>query len=79
MRFINGLILGIILTIGTAYIVDTMHAAPGPDDKGAPQRMVNWGVVSDNLGGLSSDLQVAWARIVGGAKDLDKHAERSGT
>jgi hypothetical protein len=71
MRFIAGLIVGVILTIGTAYIVDSMRAAPGPDDKGGSQ-MVNWGVVSDNLRGLSSSAQDAWARLVGGAKELDK-------
>ena len=77
MRFIMGLIVGIVLTIGTAYIVDAMHAAPGPE--GAPQRMVNWGVVSDNLGGLSSDLQSLWAKLVGGAKEIDKKVEKTGS
>ena len=71
MRFTMGLIIGIILTIGTAYVVDSLHSAPGPDQKEA-RRMVNWEVVGDNMRGLSSDVQDGWARLVGGAKKLDK-------
>ena|GEM_PF-804423 len=71
MRFLSGLLVGIVLTIGSAYIVDAMHAAPGPDAKPAPQ-MVNWTVVNDNLRGLSSDVQGGWDRLVGTAKQLDR-------
>jgi hypothetical protein len=34
--------------------------------------MVNWTVVNDNMRGLSSDVQRTWARVVGGAKQIDK-------
>ena len=78
MRFITGVLMGIILTVGTAYIADAMHAAPAPGDT-TPQRMVNWGVVSDNLSGLSTGVQTAWAKLVGGAKEIDKKVEKSGT
>ncbi len=71
MRFANGLILGILLTVGAAYVIDMFHSAPGPDQKEA-RRMVNWDVVGDNMRELSTDVQDGWARLVGGAKKLDK-------
>jgi hypothetical protein len=64
MRFALGLIFGIVLTVGTAYVTDAMHSAPGPDQKEAP-RMVNWGVVNDNLRDLSSSVQDGWNRLTG--------------
>ena len=64
MRFVLGLIVGIGLTIGGAYLVDTMHGTPGSDQKEAA-RMVNWGVVSDNLRALSTTVQDGWARLTG--------------
>ncbi len=71
MRFTMGLIFGVILTIGSAFVVDTLHAAPGPDQKEA-RHMVNWDIVGDNMRGLSTDVQDAWARLVGGAKKIEK-------
>lgn len=83
MRFIMGLVVGIFLTIGAAYVGDAMHAAPGPDDKGTAQRMVNWSAVGENLRGVSSGVQNAWSRLVGGAKEIDKNikagTDKSGT
>lgn len=76
MRFISGLLVGILLTVGTAYVVDALHAAPGPDDKATPQRMVNWGVVSDNLSGLSSGVKTGWSRLTGGVKEIDKNLQK---
>ena len=75
MRFITGILLGIVLTVGTAYVVDAMHSAPGADAKPAPQ-MVNWTVVNDNLRGLSSDVQGGWDRLVSTTRQIDR---KSGT
>ena len=73
MRFTNGLIIGIILTIGAAFLVDSLHSAPGPDQKEA-RKMVNWDVVGDNLRGLSTDVQDGWAKLVGSAKKIEKQS-----
>ena len=75
MRFISGLIMGIALTFGAAYVVDTMHSAPGLDRREA-RRMVNWDVVGDEMRGLSIGAQDLWARLVGGAKQLDRQVEK---
>ena len=71
MRFTIGILFGIFLTIGAAFLVDSLHSAPGPDQKEA-RRMVNWDVVGDNMRELSSDVQDAWSRLVGGVKKLEK-------
>ncbi len=69
MRFTLGLIFGVLLTIGTAYVADAMNS--GTTDEAANRKMVNWTVVNDNMRGLSSDVQRTWARVVGGAKQID--------
>ncbi len=71
MRFSLGLIIGVMLTIGTAYVVDAVHSAPGGDDQ-VGRQMVNWTVVDANMRGLSSDVQHTWARLVGGVRQIDK-------
>ena len=71
MRFITGILFGIVLTVGTAYIVDAAQSAPGPDEQGGRQ-MVNWTVVDTNVRNLSTDIQDGWARLVGGVKQIDR-------
>ena len=73
MRFLTGLAVGVMLTIGAAYITDAMHAAPGRDARPAPQ-MVNWTVVNENLRVLSTDVQDGWTRLVSTSKQIDRKA-----
>lgn len=71
MRFFTGLVVGIVLTIGAAYVIDAMHGAPGPNGREA-RRMVNWEVVDANMRDLSTGVQAAWRRLTGAADRLDK-------
>ena len=71
MRFTMGVITGILLTFGVAYVTDMLGSAPGPDGREAA-RMVNWNVVADNMRGLSSEVQDGWARLTGAARKLYK-------
>ncbi len=64
MRFIFGVIIGIVLTIGGVYVIDMMHSAPGPNQQVA-RRMVNWDVVNDDMRGFSTQIQNTWARLTG--------------
>lgn len=75
MRFLSGVVMGVALTFGTAYVVDTMRSAPGLDGKEA-RRMVNWDVVGVEMRGLSTGVQDLWARLAGGAKQLDRQVEK---
>ncbi len=70
MRFTTGVIVGILLTIGAAYVTDATRTASGPD--GEARHMVNWSVVNANMQALSSDVHDAWTRLVGGAKEIDR-------
>ena len=70
MRFTTGIIVGVLLTIGAAYVTDATRTASGSD--GEARRMVNWSVVSANMQDLSSNVHGAWTRLVGGAKEIDR-------
>ena len=75
MRFISGLIVGILLTFGVAYVFDTMHGAPGPDGKEA-RRLVNWDVAGDDMRSLSTSVQDLWTKLVGETKRLNKQVDK---
>jgi hypothetical protein len=59
MRLFFGIILGFFLTVGGAYVADTM----APSSPGA--KMVNWDVVSKNIDGLTNFARESWKKIVG--------------
>ena len=54
MRFIFGMIIGALLTVGTAYIADSRT------DPLQGTRMVNWTVVGERLDELTVGLQQVW-------------------
>jgi hypothetical protein len=58
MRLFLGIIIGIALTIGGAYVAD-MSAAPGA------QTMVNWDVVGKNVNNLTGLARDGWKKITG--------------
>ena len=61
MRLIVGIILGCALTVGGAYVADTMATA------GAKPVMVNWDVVAKNLDSVTTLARAGWKRIAGRA------------
>ena len=57
MRFFFGLVVGIILVVGAAYIRDaSIDTVRNPDAK----LMVNWEVVSETVRGLNGWLHDQW-------------------
>ena len=54
MRFIFGMIIGVLLTVGAAYIADSRT------DPLQGTRMVNWTVVGERLDELTVGLQQVW-------------------
>jgi hypothetical protein len=54
MRFLLGVIVGALLTIGTAYVVDSRA------DPLQGTRMVNWQVVGEKVSALTADLRTVW-------------------
>jgi hypothetical protein len=66
MRLFLGIIVGVILTIGVAYLSDA--STSGPSDIGSQtnleQRpMVNWDVVSRNWQNLSLGVRNTWNKL----------------
>ena len=58
MRLIFGIILGALLTVGGAYVVDSNSGTEA-------KPMVNWDVVSKNVETLSTKVKQGWARLTG--------------
>ena len=54
MRFIFGMIIGALLTIGAAYVTDSRV------DPLQGGRMVNWTVVGEKVNELTADLRRLW-------------------
>jgi hypothetical protein len=59
MRLFFGIIIGIALTVGGAYVADAM-APPA-----AGSKMVNWDVVAKNLDSVTALAREGWKKITG--------------
>jgi hypothetical protein len=64
MRLIFGIILGALLTIGGAYISDSLRPTAGPDGA-VVKPMVNWDVVQEKFKAASATVQDGWTRLTG--------------
>ena len=68
MRMFFGIIVGIFLTIGAAYVTDSIRNTSGAE--GSSERpVVNWDVVNHGIKSLSTFVQDSWARLTKPAKD----------
>jgi hypothetical protein len=66
MRVLLGIILGVFLTVGFAYLYDasTTHPSESTTQTSLEQRpMVNWDVVSGNWKGWSLSVRNTWNRL----------------
>ena len=67
MRFLFGIILGVALTIGVAFIADswgTDGSTNGSSSTAVEHRkMVNWDVVGENMRIARERMQETWTRI----------------
>ena len=64
MRLLLGIILGAMLTIGAAYLYDNHHAAVAMNAPAQAQRpLVNWDVVANKWGHLTTRARAEWNRI----------------
>lgn len=64
MRLLSGMILGVLLTVGIAYVHDsTLPSASSANPIEKP--MVNWDVVSENVHTLVARAQAQWRRFTG--------------
>ncbi|HET7806484.1 MAG TPA: hypothetical protein VFL53_19765 [Pseudolabrys sp.] len=64
MRVLIGIVLGAVLTVGSAYLYDS-HATQGvtASSASAQRPMVNWDVVSTKWNHLTERARAEWNRI----------------
>ncbi len=66
MRLMLGIILGAVLTVGSAYIYDSHSAIAATNSQTSAERpLVNWDVVSVKWGHLTDRARREWTRIAG--------------
>jgi hypothetical protein len=66
MRLLLGIILGVGLTVGSAYIYDSHNALDAVNAPASAQRpLVNWDIVSVKWEHLTVRARSEWTRLVG--------------
>ncbi|MCX7298303.1 MAG: hypothetical protein NTU64_15855 [Hyphomicrobiales bacterium] len=66
MRLLLGIILGALLTIGGAYLIDQHNAAVAAEAPATVTRpMVNWDVVGVKWQHLTERARSEWTRVAG--------------
>jgi hypothetical protein len=66
MRTLLGIILGVILTVGGAYLYDSHKALEAANTSAAaPRPLVNWDVVDNKWRKLTARAQAEWVRVAG--------------
>jgi hypothetical protein len=68
MRMLFGIVVGVMLTVGVAFIADTTATGPGATTGSGSatvdrRKMVNWDVVGDNVRIARERANEVWARI----------------
>ena len=67
MRVFLGIIIGVFLTIASAYVIDSVTTGPATataDTTTAARRpMVNWDVVDHNWHAFTESVRVGWNRL----------------
>jgi hypothetical protein len=63
MRLLFGMILGVLLTVGVAYVVDSIAESPS-------RQMVNWEVAKERLQSVTSSARDASESIEKGVNEL---------
>jgi hypothetical protein len=59
MRLIFGIIIGVLLTIGAAYVHDMTADTTDPNQ----QRIVNWDVADRNFAEIATSVRDGWNRL----------------
>jgi hypothetical protein len=66
MRVLLGIILGICLTVGGAYLYDSHNALEAANAPASVQRpMVNWDIVNTKWQHLTERARSEWSRVAG--------------
>jgi hypothetical protein len=62
MNFLFGVIVGILLTVGTAFVADSFETVSVGSDPTSRQ-IVNWDVAKERLHNSTESIRVGWERL----------------
>jgi len=62
MRFISGIVIGVVLTVGTAYVHDMLFVPPSADNA-VSRPMVNWDAVGAAAHRAVERARMEWDRL----------------
>ncbi|HME29429.1 MAG TPA: hypothetical protein VKE53_06160 [Pseudolabrys sp.] len=62
MRVLIGILLGVVLTVGGAYLYDSHNSVAPGNTAGLQRPMVNWDVVSNKWNRLTERARAEWSR-----------------
>lgn len=66
MRTILGIVLGVVLTVGVAYIYDANHALSATTGSAVVERpLVNWDIAGRKWEQLTIRVRGEWNRLIG--------------
>ena len=65
MRVLIGILLGVIITVGGAYLYDSHNAIMASNANGLQKPMVNWDVVGNKWNHLTDRARTEWSRLTG--------------
>ena len=65
MRLLLGIIIGVFLTIASAYVIDSVNTGPATAGAtaSAQRPMVNWDVVGHNWHAFTESVRLGWNRL----------------
>ena len=62
MRFLLGVIFGILLIVATVFVADSLATTEGAASA-EPRQIVNWDVASDRLHELTESIRAGWNKL----------------
>jgi hypothetical protein len=69
MRLFMGVIVGVVMTIGIAFVADSFVTADIAGESTSRQ-MVNWDVAKERLHGFTATVRAGWSRLERGVNRL---------
>ena len=70
MNLFLGVVIGVLLTIGTAFIADAFTTAEVTSEM-CPKQIVNWDVTKERLHDSTASIQTGWDRLKSGLRSLE--------
>jgi hypothetical protein len=69
MRFLLGVIVGVLLAVGAAFLADSF-ATGDITSESTSRQMVNWDVAKERLQGFTTTVRAGWNRLEKGINRL---------